>query len=98
MLFRTRTGEGVGSCSRRAGGCGRLRGDQPSVSIGVEPRTRDGVVACVAILAGDGFDCRSGERLAGLSGRRKGDARGEPKERGEGLYEVAIVEWVEVFS
>ena len=34
----------------------------------------------VAILVGEGLgvDCRRGEGDAGLSGRRKGDARGEP--------------------
>jgi hypothetical protein len=48
---------------------------------GVELRaSRDGVVAVVAILVGDGLgvDCLRGEGDAGLSGRRKGDALGEP--------------------
>lgn len=34
----------------------------------------------------DGVLGRSGDGEAGDSGRRKGEARGEPKERGEGLY------------
>lgn len=41
----------------------------------------DGVAdVVVAILVGDGFgvDCRRGEGDAGLSGRRKGEVRGDP--------------------
>lgn len=56
--------------------------------------TLEGVVAvCVDILTGDRFGvaCRKGEGLAGESGLRKGDALGDPKDRGEGLYEVAIL-------
>ena len=34
----------------------------------------------------DGVPGLSGDGEAGDSGRRKGEARGEPKERGEGLY------------
>jgi hypothetical protein len=48
---------------------------------GVELRASlDGVVTVVAILGGGlGVDCcLRGEGDAGLSGRRKGDARGEP--------------------
>ena len=70
----------------------RPRGVQASPSAaGVEPRpSLEGVVDVAAILVGDGFgvDCRRGDGEAGLSGRRKGDARGEPYERGEGLYEA----------
>ena len=50
--------------------------------VGVEARcSLDGVVVdTVAIFTGDGFgvDCRSGDGDAGLSGRRKGEDRGEP--------------------
>ncbi len=50
----------------------------------------------MAIFVGEGFgvDCRSGEGDVGLlSGRRNGDDRGEPYERGEGLYEAAMLEF-----
>lgn len=53
------------------------------------------VVEAVAIFVGEGFgvDWRSGDGDAGLlSGRLKGDDRGEPYERGEGLYEAAMIE------
>ena len=41
--------------------------------------------------AGVGVVARpAGEGDAGDSGRRNGDERGEPKERGDGLYEVDI--------
>lgn len=79
------------------------RGVHDSASAcGVELRfSLDGVVevatwaATAAIFGGGatgatGVECRSGDGDAGLSGRRKGDALGEPKERGEGLYEAAI--------
>jgi len=66
---------------------------------GVELRASlDGVVTVAAILEGDGLGvlCRKGEGDAGLSGRRKGDARGEPYERCDGLYVVAMIEcWME---
>jgi hypothetical protein len=63
---------GDGSLSLAAGA--RPLGVQVSASvIGVELRASlDGVVPVVAI------DCLRGEGDAGLSGRRKGDARGEP--------------------
>lgn len=55
--------------------------DSPS-ACGVELRfSLDGVVVVgAAIFGGDatGVECRSGEGDAGLSGRRKGDALGEP--------------------
>ena len=72
-------------------------GVQLSVSVfGVDTRASfEGVVTVAGpagILVGDGFgvDCHSGEGDAGLSGLRNGDARGDPKERGEGLYGVDI--------
>lgn len=51
------------------------------VSVGVEfCANLEGVVDTVAILVGEGVgvDCLRGEGDAGLSGLRKGDARGEP--------------------
>lgn len=65
-----------------------------SVSVaGVELRANlEGVVVAAAILVGEGLgvDCLNGDGDAGLSGRRNGDALGEPYESGEGLYEVVI--------
>lgn len=63
--------------------------------VGVELcANREGVVVdiVVANFVGDGLgvDCLRGEGDAGDSGRRKGDARGEPYERGDGLYGVDI--------
>jgi hypothetical protein len=87
---------GVGEGSLCRVGVWRPRGVQVSASlVGVDSRpSLDGVVV-VAILVGDGFgvDCRRGEGEAGLSGRRKGEDRGEPYESGEGLYE-ADIDWV----
>ena len=77
LPFAPRVGED--SLSRCAGA--RPLGVQASPSVaGVEPRPSFEGVVDVAILVGDGFgvDCRSGDGDAGLSGRRKGDARGEP--------------------
>ena len=78
LLFAPRVGEGSVSLWTGA----RPRGVQAlSSAAGVELRPNlEGVVAVVAILVGDGFgvDCRSGEGEAGLSGRRNGDALGEP--------------------
>lgn len=78
LLCAPRVGEG--SLSLWAGA--RPRGVQAfSSAAGIEPRpSLEGVVAVVAILVGDefGVDCRSGEGEAGLSGRRNGDALGEP--------------------
>ena len=49
-----------------------------SISVGVPA---DGFVGdCVGVVA------RTVDGEAGDSGRRKGDARGEPRDRGEGLY------------
>jgi hypothetical protein len=88
LPFAPRVGEG--SLSLCAGA--RPRGVHVSPSAtGVEPRpSLDGVVDVVAILVGDGFgvDCRRGDGEAGLSGRRNGDARGEPYDNGEGLYDA----------
>ena len=72
--------------------CGTPRGVQDEVVswVGVELfAIREGVVI---VLVGEGFgvDCLRGDGEAGDSGLRKGDARGEPKERGEGLYEADI--------
>ncbi len=71
---------GEGSLSLWPGA--RPRGVQASTSgAGVGPRpSLEGVVDVVAILVGEGFgvDCRSGDGEAGLSGRRNGDALGEP--------------------
>jgi hypothetical protein len=50
------------------------------VAVGVELcASLEGVVV-VAILVGEGLgvDCRSGDGDAGLSGRRNGEARGDP--------------------
>lgn len=62
--------------------------DSPS-ACGVELRfSLEGVVATGAAISGrgtTGVECRRGEGEAGLSGRRKGDALGDPYERGEGL-------------
>lgn len=91
LPFAPRVGEG--SLSLCAGA--RPRGVHVSPSAtGVEPRpSLEGVVDVVdvvAILVGDGFgvDCRRGDGEAGLSGRRNGDARGEPYDNGEGLYDA----------
>ena len=47
----------------------------------------DGDNAGAALLGeAEGLLGRRGEGEAGDSGRRKGEARGEPKESGEGLY------------
>jgi hypothetical protein len=70
---------GDGSLSLAAGA--RPLGVQVSASAtGVELRASlDGVVTVAAILVGGlGVECLRGEGDAGLSGRRKGDARGEP--------------------
>ena len=58
----------------------RPRGVQVSVSVvGVELfASREGVVAIVLVGEGVGVDCRNGEGECGDSGRRNGDARGEP--------------------
>jgi hypothetical protein len=70
---------GEGSLSRGTGV--RPRGVQVSASVvGVEPfANREGVVAAM-VLVGEGFgvDCLSGDGDKGLSGRLKGEARGEP--------------------
>lgn len=78
LLFPPRVGEG--SLSLGAGASPRGVQASPSAA-GVEARpSLEGVVAVVAIFVGDGFgvDWRSGEGEAGLSGRRNGDALGEP--------------------
>lgn len=49
-------------------------------------------VGVVGRIDAEGDDGDSGRRncVAGDSGRRKGDVRGEPKDRGEGLYCDAV--------
>lgn len=49
-------------------------------------------VGVVGRMAAEGDDGDSGRRncVAGDSGRRKGDVRGEPNDRGEGLYADAV--------
>jgi hypothetical protein len=89
LPFAPRVGEGSLSFSTGA----RPRGVHVSPSAaGVEPRPSLEGVVDVAILVGEGFgvDCRRGDGEAGLSGRRKGDARGEPYDSGEGLYDAWI--------
>ena len=51
-----------------------------SSATGVDSRANLEGVVVVAIFVGDGFgvDCRNGDGECGLSGRRKGDALGEP--------------------
>lgn len=91
LAFAPRVGEG--SLSLVIGA--RPRGVHVSASvIGVELfASREGVPS---VLVGEdvGVDCLKGDGDIGLSGRRNGDARGEPYESGEGLYEVAIIERV----
>lgn len=57
-------------------------------SVGMEAlASREGVVAAAIVLLGDGVGvvCLKGDGDMGDSGRRKGDARGEPYESGDGL-------------
>jgi hypothetical protein len=57
-------------------------------SVGVDAlASRDGVVAAGAVLLGDGVGvvCLNGDGDIGDSGRRKGEARGDPYDNGEGL-------------
>ena len=72
----------VGDDSLSLGVGARPLGVQVSASVvGVELRARrEGVVVVAAIFVGEGFgvDCLRGEGEAGDSGRRKGDARGDP--------------------
>lgn len=83
---------GEGSLSLATGV--RPLGVHASGSVGVEWLVSlEGVVDVVAIvLVGErfGVDCRKGDGECGDSGLRKGDARGEPYDRGDGLYEADI--------
>jgi hypothetical protein len=78
LAFAPRVGEG----SLCLGTDGRPRGVHESASlVGVEAlASREGVVAVAIVLVGEGFGvvCLNGEGDNGDSGRRKGDARGEP--------------------
>ena len=49
-------------------------------------------IEALANVDGVGVDCLSGDGDAGDSGLRKGEVRGDPKERGDGLYE-ADMDW-----
>jgi len=80
-------GEGAGSL---IGGAKPL-GVQLSASVtGVELLSFDGVVIAAFVGEGFGVEFRRGDGDAGDSGLRNGEVRGEPKERGEGLYEEDI--------
>lgn len=88
LEFAPRVGDGAKSRDTGA----RPRGVQLSALVTgvvfsyveVEVSSLDGVIVA---LVGDGVgvELRSGEGEAGDSGLRKGEVRGEPKERGEGL-------------
>lgn len=78
LEFAPRVGDG----SLCLGTDGRPRGVHESVSlVGVDAlASREGVVAAAIVLVGEGVGvvCLSGDGDNGDSGRRKGDARGEP--------------------
>lgn len=75
------TGVGLGSRSLRPAEATNPLGVHVS-SVGVETwfARREGVVAGAMLFVGEGFgvDCRKGDGEAGDSGRRKGEALGEP--------------------
>ena len=81
-VLAVRVGEAGGSS------CG-IAGLSP---LGVQLPLSDAGVAAVCSLDGDRLgECIFGrEGEAGDSGRRKGEVRGEPKDRGDGLYEDGI--------
>lgn len=68
----------------------RPRGVQVLVSIvGLEkgcPSLEGVVDAAIFVGKGLGVDCLRGEGDAGDSGRRNGEALGDPYDKGEGLY------------
>jgi hypothetical protein len=93
VALAPRVGDGGGSLEPASA---RPLGVQlPALSISVGVPAGGFVGDCVGVVV------RTVDGEAGDSGRRKGDARGEPRERGEGLYAddmdcskfVALASW-----